>query len=465
MTKMKNSNRITLLNVASTAVLQGLAFISGPIFSNALGSNNYGIVSVYFAWTQIASIIFTLQAGEAIAVARVNYPVTEQKQYQSSVLFLATVSYAILSTLVLLFVSLTSNVFSFNVPMFILGLIQGWGMYCVAFMNLKFVYELKAGINLILSVSVSVLTIGVSLLFMNYNKPENNYWGRIIGQSVVYFLVGILIFVYVVRIGKTFFNREYWKFTLPITLPIIFHSLAHIVLNQSDRIMVQMMIDNSAAGVYALAGNFALVINSIWGAFNNSWAPQYYEYTKANQIEEMKRHAKNYLELFTIITVGFILLSREVFHLYAAKGDFWDGTDYIPLLALGYFFVFLYSFPVNFEFYNKKTKIIAIGTIAAAICNIVMNYVLISLVGAFGAVIATSISYSLLFIFHLICANRVQEMKFPFKIFDFSFPLLAVVLACILYWFTRNAWPIRWGIGFVLGIIVFIKTIKRKEIF
>lgn len=453
-----------MFNIISTVVLQGLAFFSGPIFSGLLGTDNYGVASVYLTWVQMASTVFSLQAAGTVALAQVNFPMEDQPKYQSSVLCLATIFYAGFSTLTILAVSIACRWFEISLMMVLLGLVHGWGMYCISFMNSKFTYEFKADKNFILSVMTSTMTIGFSILLIRAYPNTINYWGRIIGQSAVYAIIGLIIFVYVIRSGKVLYNKEYWKFTLPIAIPTIFHLLANIVLNQSDKVMLQGLVSNSVAGVYALACTFGAVLNTVWSAFNNSWVPFYYEYMRQNQIEEMKKHAKNYIELFTIVVMGFILLSREVFHIYA-KQSFWEGTDLIPLFSLGYYFTFLYSFAVNYEFYNKKTKTIAVGTTSAAICNIILNYIFITLWGIFGAVVATVISHGLQFVFHFVSAKGIAPGEFPFEITDFIPGFTAVCIICIFYILTRDLWFIRWGIGIVLGNYLLIKIIRRKEIF
>ncbi len=460
----KSKNKTIAFNIASTLILQGLAFFSGPIFSGILGTENYGIAAVYLTWTTLASTVFSLQAAGTLAVARINYPEEKQAAYQSSVFSLATISYLGFSILTVIFALAGSKWIDLNIPMILLGLAQGWGMYCVSAMNLKLTYEFKADKNFILSILISGLTIVISIILIRPFPRESNYWGRIIGQSLVYVVIGVILFVIVYRSGKTIYNKEFWLFTLPIAIPTIFHSLANIVLNQSDKVMLQAMVGNSAAGIYALAATFGTVVHSLWNALNNSWVPFYYEYTKNNQKDEIRRHAKNYTELFTIITVGFILLAREVFHIYASK-DFWAGTDLIPLFAIGHYFIFLYSMPVNYEFYHKKTKMIAIGTTLAAVSNLALNYIMIRCCGILGAVIATAISHGLQFIFHFFCAKRIIEGDFPFSIKNFIPGFFAVCLSCGFYWITRDFWYIRWGVGMVLGVCLVIKIIKRREIF
>lgn len=461
---LKNKNKITIYNIASTIILQGLAFFSGPIFSGLLGTDNYGIASVYLTWVQIASTVFSLQAAGTIAVARINFSEEEQIKYQSSVMSLSTLTYICFSVITIVVAVLARSLMDVNPFMIGLGLLQGWGMYCVTAINMKFTYEFKADKNFILSVSVSALTIGLSIFLIHIFPAESNYWGRIIGQSSVYTVFGTIIMLCIINKGKTVFNKVYWKFTLPLCIPMVFHLLAGIVLNQSDKIMIQGMLNNSAAGIYALACTFGAVLQTLWNALNNSWVPFYYDYTQNKQITEMKKHARNYIELFTIVTMGFILLSREVFHIYA-KQSFWDGTDLIPLFSIGYYFIFLYSFPVNYEFYNKKTKTIAFGTTSAAICNIILNYFFIKLWGIQGAVIATAISHGLQFGFHFISAKRINPGSFPFRLLDFVPGFLVICITSALYWFTRRLYLVRWAICIVIGCYLLTKIIKRREIF
>ena len=416
--KTVSINKITVYNIVSTVLLQGIAFISGPIFSGTLGTSNYGIAAVYLTWVQITSIVFSLQAAGTVAVARVHFPLNRQLEYQSSVLSLATLFYILFSTITIICSIIFQTSFNLNLSMICVGLAHGWGLYVLSFINSKFTYEFKADKNFILSICVSVLTIVLSLCLISIFLEENNYWGRILGQSIVYFIAGIVLYAYIIHYGKQIMNKEYWKFTFPIAFPIVFHSLATIILNQSDKIMLQNMISSSAAGIYALSNTFGTVLSTVWNALNNSWVPFYYDYTKKNQIEKIKKHAKNYVELFTIVAMVFMLLAPEVFHLYANK-NFWGGTDFIPLFSIGYYFIFLYSFPVNYEFYNKKTRTIAIGTSGAAICNIILNYFFIKLCGIQGAVIATAVSHGLQFGFHYISAQRINPEEFPFKILNF----------------------------------------------
>ena len=123
--------------------------------------------------------------------------------------------------------------------------------------------------------------------------------------------------------------------------------------------------------------------------------------------------------------------------------------------------MFLYSLPVHIEYFYKKTKYIAVGTAGAAVVNLVLNYIAISLWDYQGAAWATLLSYVLLFIFHWDIARKINRAKmFPIRFMIGSILVQCLfsiwILACI------DNWIVRWC-SFVLMLST-IFLIFRKEI-
>ncbi len=461
---MKSMNRIITVNIVSMIILKGIAFFSSPLFSRLLGTSNYGIFSVYQTWATVFAAVFTLQAAGSFSVARSNFALEEQNCYQSSVLSLSLVSYAAFSVLVIVLIRPISNILLLSNTVLIFALLQGFGQYSIEALHSKFTFEFDAHKSFFLSLFYSLCNIGLSLLFISLYSQNENYMGKILGEMLSALLLGVFSFLYIFRRGKTFFNRNYWRFTLPITIPTIFHVLANLILAQSDRVMIQRMVSDSSVGVYSYAVTFAGIISILFNSLNKSWVPFYYEYSRLKDFDSIEEHARNYVELFTILTCGFILLMREVFHLYA-RYDFWEGTEYVPILAVGAYFVFLYSFPVNYEFYHKKTKLIAVGTTVAAICNVLMNYFFIKKFGTTGAVVATAAAHFLQFLFHYLCSKYLIQDRFPYRFGLFLPGIIMVFIACAASLLLKNIWFVRWGIGALLGFFLLYKMIRRKAIF
>lgn len=462
---MKSTNKITFFNILSTVILQGIAFFTTPLFSRMLGTSNYGIAAMYLTWVQVASIVFGLQSGAAVATAQSEYPPQEQVKYQSSTMFLGVSSFFVFSVITLWFAEPIVAFTGLSSKMLPFLLLHAFGMYSVSALSAKFIYTFRADYNFVLSVVTSLTTIGLSTLLILCMSSSDNYWGRILGQSIPYSVIGIAGAAIIIVRGKTFYNKKYWKFCLPIVIPIIFHSLSNILLGQCDRVMLQRIMNSSMVGIYSLAASFSAVVGIIYTALNNSWVPFYYEYMRNRQLDEVRNHSKNYLELYTVLTLGFLLLFPEVFYLFASK-EYWSGTKLIPILVAGQYMTFLYSFPVNHEFFHKKTKIIVVGTSAAAIVNIVLNATLIPLFGMGGAAVATAIAHGCQFLFHNICAKRVGEKgSYVFGLAYFM-PYIVIVLGATLISSLSINMPIlRWGIGISMGVVEVIRIMKRRAIF
>jgi O-antigen/teichoic acid export membrane protein len=143
--------------------------------------------------------------------------------------------------------------------------------------------------------------------------------------------------------------------------------------------------------------------------------------------------------------------------------DYWPGLPLIPIIALAYYFNFLYSFPVSYELFYEKTKKISLGTIIAAIINIIGNFILIPYYGEMGAAVATLISFIFLFIIHEIIVLLIIK-DYDYRIYIFFKPLVLVVIVCGLFYLTINLWYIRWGIGLILGIYLLQRIIKTRSI-
>ncbi|MEG1012143.1 MAG: oligosaccharide flippase family protein [Ruthenibacterium sp.] len=457
-------NRIAAYNILSTVVLNALSFLSSPIFSRMLGTQQYGIITIYSTWASFFLLLIGLQTTGTIGTAWANLPKEKHSAYASSVMALSGLSFFAMLALVFVLRGPLSAASELGSGILLLMTVHGFGTFCVNFLNAKLTFDFSAGKNFILALAMSVSTIGLSFLCMWFMPSDKLYLGRILGMALPYCVMGLCIPLALWRAGRTLFQKEYWLFCLPLCIPLIFHGIAGIIQSQSDRIMLQKMMDNSVVGIYGLAYAFANVLETVRYAFNNSWVPFYYDYTGRGEIEKMLCHARNYLFLLTGLIMGFILLTPEVFHLYAGRA-FWEGTRYIPVFAAGSFMMLLYTFPVNYEFYRRKTRHIAFASIMAALANIGMNLWLIPLYGAMGAAVATLASYVLLFVFHHCVAKYVLGGGYPFKVRIFLPYLAGVFAAAAAFYLLYDFWYLRWAMAAGVGVALVVKVCRNRALF
>lgn len=459
---MRKQNKVAFFNILSTVLLKGISLFSAPIFSRLLGTNGYGVVSIYSIWMGVTAIAFTLQTNGTLVNARVEYPEDQQHQYQSSVMSLSLLSFAVFSTLVLLFLPQVSSLLKLSELLVVVLLFHAFGNFCFNFLNSKFTYEFKADKNMFLSVGVTLATLVMSVLLILVLPQEINYYGRVLGMALTYGIMGVVICVYVLRQGRTFYNKEYWHLALTLALPVVFYSLSEIILGHCDQVMLQQMMNESMAGQYSLAYNFGGIMFTIFAALNNSWMPFFFDDMKQGNTSRLHAQAKNFLELFTVLSVGFILLSNEVYHVFAGR-EFWPGTSLIPIFVTSYYLNFLCTFPVNYEYYHKKTKVVAVFTVGASLLNVGLNYVLIRAVGVTGAALATAVSHGVQYFGHYIYVRYIlKKGDYPFGIRIWARYVLVYGVFVAVVYLTPGAWYLRWPLGAAIGLWELWRIKKRK---
>lgn len=459
---MKKQNRVTFFNILSTMLLRGISLFTAPLFSRLLGPSGYGVVSLYTVWVGVAAIAFTLQTHGTLVNARVEYPEEQQNAYQSSVMTLSLLFYLVCSAVVIAFLPQVSRMLKLPWVLVLLILFHAFGSFCLNFLNSKFTYEFKADKNMYVSVGLTLTTVVLSVILILLMPDSINYYGRILALSLTYGILGITVCSYVLAKGKTFYNREYWTLALTLALPVVFYSLSDLLLGQCDRVMLQWMMDTDMVGQYSLAYNFGGIMFTIFGALNNSWVPFYFDDMKQQRREAMRRQAGNFLELFTVLSVGFILLAPEVYHIFAGR-KFWSGTNLIPIFVSSYYLNFLCTFPVNYEYYYKKTKAVAIITVGTSLLNLGLNYVLIGAMGVSGAALATAISHGVQFTCHYVYTRYwMKKGDYPFGIRLWAkyaacyFAMVALVLL------TSQMGIARWALGAAIGLWELWRIRQRK---
>ena len=128
---------------------------------------------------------------------------------------------------------------------------------------------------------------------------------------------------------------------------------------------------------------------------------------------------------------------------YCNKHNNCNSTHY-----LCYFLNFLCTFPVNYEYYYKKTKVVAVVTVTASLVNIALNYVLIRSIGMLGAALATAISHGLQLTMHYCYVRYVlHKGDYPFGIGMWAKYVLVYFGFVVFVYLTTDLWLVRWGVG------------------
>ncbi|MFR5644375.1 MAG: oligosaccharide flippase family protein [Clostridium paraputrificum] len=445
----------SLLNSAiwytvGTFILKGVNFFTIPIFTRLLSTEDYGVVTIYSTWSAIFAIIVGIGINSTVGSARANLEDDEYKEYLSSTLFLGTISFAVVSFIVLIFRNQVSNMIGFGFNLVIILLFESFFTFVINFVTSVFTFDKNHKAYILSSVVVTIINVSISVMLIT-SMNSDKYFGKICGSAISAIIVGLFLYIKIILRGRKLISLKYWKFCLPIAIPLIFHNLSHLVLNQADKIMLQKMTTEAAVGIYGFTYTIGSLINTIQLAINSAWVPWYYDGLKLDDKEGIKEKSKIYIAVFTTMTVLFILGVPEVVKIFSSQ-EYWTGIPLLPIIIIGYYFVFLYTFPSNYQFYIRKTKFIAMATILSGLVNIAINALLIPKMGVYGAAIATLIAYIVLFLVH----HFIVTFKYKHSDFPFTYYLVGVgivLLAALIFYVFIDYLVIRWALMFIIGLV------------
>lgn len=398
-------------------LIKGLSFLTIPIFVRMMSTSDYGKYNTFLAYESILFILIGMAIHSSYKNARYKYKVISEGakegddyySYVSSTMLLISVSGLIWIVLVNVFSPVLEKSLHLNRLSLTLLIIYGFSSAVITCYNtdagIEYNYKrfLKiAGFNSCSNILFSIILI--TTVFSN-----NRYLGRVVGTVIPIFLCAIYILFYFynrAKISQASGIKEKLRWGIKYSLPIIPHGLSQIILNQFDRIMISQMISDAATGIYSFGYNIYSIIAVTFNSLDSVWSPWFYEKMNNKEYKKIKEVSSVYILLMCIFCSFVILLSPEIINILG-DDDYLEAIYCVIPIVGGGFFAFLYTIPSSIEYYFEKTKYIAIGTMSAAVINIILNYIFIKKFGYVAAAYTTLVTYLLYFLFHFLLAKRI----------------------------------------------------------
>jgi len=284
----------------------------------------------------------------------------------------------------------------------------------LAYLNGVLFAELKNRQEMRSYVSLDILRFGVTtgISFFAVAILRWNIWGAVVGVAVGQGLC-FLIFIWRHR-GQGLFaiDRAILKECLLFSWPMAFKSAAGMVNLSVDKYMIGVLWSVGALGIYGKAQMLGMVVLSLMLAVQNVYAPIWGNkiYGRPdNEPLSLPATLSEFCVVSTLPAVGFMLVVQEVAWILMPPSYY----GVIPLaIALDYLWTFapLGIFQACFTSYLKLLKQETALTIAGQLMNIGLNFALIPLWGAMGAVLATSASTFVPLIGHGVIVRRRMAM-------------------------------------------------------
>lgn len=435
---------------------KGIAFLTIPIFTRIITTYDYGIVNTYASWVGIASITLGMTFHMSIRSAFTDFN-KDIDNFISSISLLSIFSALGISVLILAICLLLGV--DVNIVLVIMCLVQGFFMSVIENYNMYYMMKVDYIKRTLLMIFPNLLITISSILVIMLIMNNNLYMGKIVPSFLINMCFGMILLIIIFKKSKVSINKQYWKYALRISLPIIVHGLSLNILSQSDRIMITAIVGASEAGVYSLIYNISVIAIVVYASLDGIWIPWFVKKMDNRENDQINEMVNSYLLVISMVTVIIILISPEVLKLMAPK-EYWGGSVIIPPIVISSFVISIYGLYVNIEHYYKKTQKIAYNTIIAAVSNIVLNIIFIPIFGSFAAAFTTLLCYLLSLVLHYKSAKKLENKLLPVKIM-FK-PLIFILFSVLNFYVFMDNYLIRWSI--LILIISFTILMKRKLI-
>ncbi|MFW0737288.1 lipopolysaccharide biosynthesis protein [Flavobacterium sp. T12S277] len=450
----------------SSLATGALAFISIPIYTRLLSTEDYGVVSIFLGLVSIMASLMAFSADRS--VSRYYFDQKDELDFKR---FVGTSS-----TLSLVFFSINAFVLFLFADEF--GKLVG--------LNKEVVYLIIpiSGINIIgltfeqiygpLRRSKEVATSSILKVCLGFAFSvaliclfkKDKFYGQIFGQI----LAGLCIVIFWIRLIKPFFkwsfDVSYIKYIFTYSVPLIPYAISGVIIEQFGKIAIGSSQNISHAGFYSLALTIGSIVNIVIGVTHQAWNPYYFEYMNSKNYNQLDKDFIKIFKLTILVAFGVASFGKEI-GLLLAKKEFSESLYLVPIFTIGYIFSQLsFAYIRNFG-YTKKTQYMSITILMSGISNVLLNILLIKSFGELGAAISFVLSYVIMTVLAwLINTYFVKLHSTSWK--SLLMPLFLVIPFYVFLYFVFRLESFLLGI-IIKGLLVVLLSIfifwaERKSI-
>lgn len=450
--------RASLWFGASLYVNSALLFLATPIFTRLLSTSEYGEVVLYNSWATVLGIFATLSLSGGVLQSAMLEFTNDLDAYISSMIGLSTVS-VLLCVAIVCGVILISGDFT-GLGFFLLLFMFTWFLFNSTLMlwqgreRFSYRYRLMAAIS-IPSSFVGILA-AIALVAL---VPAHRVEARIVAAALPGVLVGLILYVVLLKRGKTFYSKKYWGYALALNIPLLPHYLSQAFILQFDRFAIERASGKVEVGIYGLAFAVASGLTLLWTAINASWLPWMLRKMHEDRFADIAARAADLTAAVAFACVLLALAAPEIVALLAPE-SYHAAAGVVPVLLLATYLQFSQSVFMNVQFFRKRSVAIMLCSLTAALINVAGNLFFIAIYGFAAAayVIAASHLFQLAFHYAIVRGrdrNRVIDGRYLIGLTCGTALLIGIAIL------VQQASALRWGLFAVVAATLSALAYRR----
>ena len=467
--RLKSTVRDTFVYSLSNIAPKAVGVILLPLFTKKLVLNDFGNWDLIDNTIQILAEVVIL--GQASSIIFLNNSKEYKEQKGSTLFTLTSFIFFVSAVLVLITEILTVKFSSFLQHSQITAEYIRLTAYIVLLrvMNNLFLAKVRADEESVYFSSVSIAkTLLMTLLTIYFVAYANKgISGILLAVLIAEVLSTIILLIKIIPQIKIHFSSPVLKVALQFGFPLVFSSLGFMLLNQSDRFIIKLLLGSKYVALYGLGYRVAGVLNMFLVLpFSLGLLPVAYKYYGQPDDTRFFSKLMTYSTFFFVWGFVFLsLFSREIVKVFAQQDEYYSAYIVIPVILLSYVFSGMRLTASLGMMLTKNTKHVAWITIASSALNIILNFIFIPKYGIMAAAINTLVSFGIFYVVTQSLSNKYFKIEYENSKL-FLMILTGTALAAAIYFLPEMnniaLWSIKLFLTILFPFILFIFNFYEK---
>ncbi|RVT79997.1 polysaccharide biosynthesis protein [Flavobacterium sufflavum] len=455
----------------ATVLPRMFSFLLVPLYTDLLPKDEYGKVTIIFAWMIFFNVI--LAYGMETAFFRF-YNKEEDKKtvvetsmvsiFWTTIVFLAVA--LLFRTTLADWSGIDSQYITYTIWILALD-----ALVIIPFSKLRaFQRPMMYAIIKVGNVLVNLL---LSILFLIYlpKLAELNPTGLISSFYVENFQIGYIFLANIIASLLTFvvlspdyvflkwkFDFSLWKRMMVYGLPILVAGIAFAINEQFDKILLDKLLPQNIAadevGVYSACYKLGLFMVLYRTAYTLGIEPFFFSHASNENAPQTYAMVTKYFVIFGSFIMLSVIVFADLFKMLMIRdSSYWVAMKVVPLIILANFCLGIYT---NLSVWYKlidKTYVGAYISIVGAVITLVLNFLLIPGMSYVGSAIATLAAYGSMMLISYYLGNKYYPIPYDFQKIG-GYLGLSILFSVVSFYFFRENYFV--GITLLLLFLYFI---------
>ncbi len=458
-----------------------LGFVSLPLSTRLLSTDEFGRTSLFMSAVSIIYIFAILGLDQSYIRYYYREKVDKRKLFWQCVK-IPFLLICVLTSVYAVFSGFFNNLLFERTGIDITLLVVGYTVTSVferfLFLNIRMEQRGKLYSNLnILSKALYILFI---IIFVNILGDDFRIGLYAPTLPLVIVTAGLMIsFAFAAKGHKAAEHDLTTKELLVYGIPFVPMLLMEWLLSSMDKWSIRFLNSFSETGVYSSAMQIMTILLTLKITYVAFWSPiamQKYEQEDEAKVKPFFADMFQKVQFLCMLAAFLLTAFRSIIVLILGS-DYREASRIIPFLSLMPVLSILFEMTGQGIKFKKKTVYFNYASLAAIVCNLTGNLLLVPRFKGVGAAFATAVTYIVYFAIGTYLSSKCYPVDYKFRNFVIS---LAAYMAYAFYaTVTDKEWMnIAAGVILIIGLILlnknvasalwgycaqYIKKIKRRK--